>query len=200
MKIRDLVSSVLFFAYFTTATCSFAYAEEDIGNGTIEDADLESLPVLEEVIDYGWYQGAVKLRSASEMEAEEAEEARNLKLMACIIYCEANTEPVAGKQAVGIVTMNRVGKKRYGGNTLEDILRYRGSYPPVDSGWFDQVLKKWDSLVSLECIEAASYALAGNTTVEYDGEIIDLTGITHFAKYIEDPAFVIGKHCFADHV
>lgn len=45
-------------------------------------------------------------------------------------------------------------------------------------------------------IDAAKYALRGNTVVNYNGETYDLDGYLYFSRYVENAKLTIQDHMF----
>ena len=90
-----------------------------------------------------------------------------IKLLACIIYCEAGYDNYNGKLAVANVILNRVKSSRYP-NTVKAVVYQKNQFSPVTSGRLQTQLKNYSSYcsrVQKECIQAAKDALAGNNNV-----------------------------------
>lgn len=109
--------------------------------------------------------------------AKESEEKKynkaELRLMAAIIYCEANVEPYAGKLGVGIVIMNRVKSKSFP-NTIKRVIYQKSQFSPVRNGSLKKALARYDagkfkSKNERQCIKAAKAALDGVKSVSYGG-------------------------------
>lgn len=101
--------------------------------------------------------------------AEEKYSEEDLRYMASIIQCEAGNQCLAGKQAVGIVVMNRVNHEIYFADTVKGVIYEAGQFTPAHNGNLDNALRKYDNgELSEECIEAAKYALVGNTNIIYN--------------------------------
>lgn len=107
-----------------------------------------------------------------------------LKLLASIIYCEANGEPYIGKVAVGNVVMNRVRSSRYP-NTIKDVIYARGQFSPVRNGSMSRALK--NNSADASCYQAALEALAGSSPV---GDKL------YFRRVNGRSGQVIGHHVF----
>ena len=89
--------------------------------------------------------------------------AEDLELMACIIQCEAEGEPYAGKLAVGSVVMNRVASSSFP-NTVMGVIYQSGQFSPVASG---RMAARLAAGANSECRQAAQEVLNGNITVPY---------------------------------
>ena len=128
---------------------------------------------------------------------EEEINAQELKLMSAIIYCEAGNQCEAGKQAVGIVVMNRVEDEANFGSTVEEVLYWPGQFRPRNDKGLNKAFYMYDNgELPEECIEAARYALAGNKTVVYKGEEIDMSGYYYFARHWSKARRRIEDHDF----
>ena len=93
----------------------------------------------------------------------EPASAEDLELMACIIQCEAEGEPYAGKLAVGSVVMNRVASNSFP-NTVMGVIYQSGQFSPVASG---RMAARLAAGANSECRQAAQEVLNGNITVPY---------------------------------
>ena len=121
---------------------------------------------------------------------------RELRYMASIIYAEAGDQCYAGQCAVGIVVMNRIKSDEFP-NNLYDVLYQRGQFTPASNGRLDNALYLYDiGEIPDSCIEAAIYALGGNTIVEYYGESIDMYNYHFFSMYLSECRFIIQDHMF----
>ena len=126
--------------------------------------------------------------------------ASDLKLMSCIIYCEASGEPYAGKLAVGIVVMNRKSSKSFP-NTIKGVIYQKYQFGPVRNGSLNRALKryesgKFNSATEKSCIKAAKSALSGNKKVNYRSKSHDMRSFYFFSTYISRPRLVIKNHQF----
>ena len=84
------------------------------------------------------------------------------KLLANIIYCEAGSEPYAGKLAVGAVVINRVLSSKYP-DTVVGVIYQRSQFSPVASGRLDLALAV--DKANADCYKAAEEAMSGVTNV-----------------------------------
>ena len=128
---------------------------------------------------------------------EEEITAQELKLMSSIIYCEAGNQCEAGKQAVGIVVMNRVEDEANFGSTVEEVIYWPGQFRPRYDKGLNKAFRMYDNgELPEECIEAARYALVGNKTVVYKGEEIDMSSYYYFARHWSKASIRIEDHDF----
>ena len=123
-------------------------------------------------------------------------ESEELRLMSAIIWCEAGNQCDAGKQAVGIVVMNRVDNESFE-NTVEDVIYEPGQFRPKTDGRLSKALIMYDNNeIPQECIDAAKYALSGNTIVNYNGQDIDMSEYLYFATNWANEKIRIQDHDF----
>ena len=65
------------------------------------------------------------------------------------------------------------------------------------NGSFSRALNRYDSGDMPECvIDAAKYALQGNTTVNYNGITYDLNGYLYFSRWVSNAKLTIQDHMF----
>ncbi len=120
----------------------------------------------------------------------------DLRYMSAIIYAEAGNQCQAGKQAVGIVVMNRVLSKVYK-NTVYDVIYEPYQFSPVRNGSLKKALSLYDNgKISEDIIEAAKYALKGNTVIYYNNQYYDLAGYLYFSRYVSGCRLKIQDHMF----
>lgn len=145
--------------------------------------------MIEEItIDQAQWAYAKKL--GEELQSDE------LRLMSSLIWCEAGNQCEAGKQAVGIVVMNRVDDASFA-STVEDVIYEPGQFRPKDDGRLNQALKMYDNReLPQECIDAAKYALSGETIVTYNGMTIDMSEYLYFARNWQNEKIRIQDHDF----
>lgn len=84
--------------------------------------------------------------------------------LAALTWCEAGSEPFEGQIAVVSTVLNRVDDTRFP-DTVEEVIRQEGQFIPVETGWYDKVLKEKTKIKS-SCFEAVDYVLQGNRTVD----------------------------------
>lgn len=130
-------------------------------------------------------------------ELNERIDQEELRLLSALIWCEAGNQCEAGKQAVGIVVMNRVADEANFGSSVEEVIYYPGQFRPKDDGGLNKALKMYDNgEIPYECTLAAKYALLGNDTVNYNGQEIDMSEIYYFARKLSNPIIEIQDHDF----
>ena len=131
-----------------------------------------------------------------EIEEEVSYNDDDLKYMSCIIYCEAGNQSIAGKQAVGIVVVNRVNNKKFK-NSIKEVIHEPGQFRAEDDELLNKAFKMYDNNeIPQECIEAAKYALDGNTVIIYEDQEIDMSEYLYFARYWKDAKITIQDHDF----
>ncbi|WP_242835884.1 cell wall hydrolase [Butyrivibrio sp. FCS014] len=97
-------------------------------------------------------------RNISEVTFAEGDRA----LLANIIYCEAGSEPYAGKLAVGSVVINRVLSSVYP-DTVVGVIYQNKQFSPVASGRLALALA--DDKANADCYRAADEAMKGYSNV-----------------------------------
>lgn len=123
-----------------------------------------------------------------------------LRLLSALIFCEAGSEPYAGKVAVGVVTVNRKKSKQFP-NTLKGVIYQKNQYTPARTGALKKALKRYDagkftSKAEKDCIKAAKAALNGTRSVTYKGKTRNLKGYYFFSRYLRGCRLKIGGHQF----
>lgn len=119
-----------------------------------------------------------------------------IRLLSAIIWCEAGNQCEAGKQAVGIVVMNRVANENFE-DDIESVIFEEGQFRPKTDGRLNKALAMYDrGELPQECVQAAIYAYNRNTTVVYNGVEIDMTPYLYFATYWSDKKITIQDHDF----
>lgn len=123
-----------------------------------------------------------------------------LKLMSCIIYCEANNQPYAGKLAVGIVVMNRKESSSFP-NTVKDVIYSPYQFTPARNGSLSAAMARYDkgqftSSDEKQCIKAAKEALSGGKSVTYGGKTTNMKNFHFFSGYVSGARLTIGGHMF----
>lgn len=120
----------------------------------------------------------------------------DLRFLSSIIWCEAGNQCEAGKQAVGIVVMNRVDHEAFE-DTIKEVIYEKGQFRPKDDGQLNKALKMYDDgELPQECIDAARYALSGETTVTYNDKEIDMSPYLYFARHWTNARIRIEDHDF----
>ena len=138
-----------------------------------------------------------QLANSIEQQLEDSKiSTSDLRYMSAIIWAEAGNQCEAGQQAVGIVVMNRVASDIYK-DTVYDVINEPYQFTPVNNGSFSEALNYYDCGEMPECVvDAAKYALHGNTTVNYNGTTYDLDGYLCFSRYVENAKLIIQDHMF----
>ena len=126
--------------------------------------------------------------------------ASELKLMSCIIYCEAVGEPYAGKKAVGIVVMNRKSSKSFP-NTLSGVIYQKYQFGPTRNGSLKRALKKYEagqfkSSAEKDCIKAAKATLNGDKKVTYKSKTHNMKSYHYFSTRVSGARLTIRNHQF----
>ncbi|MFW5668001.1 MAG: cell wall hydrolase [Acetivibrio ethanolgignens] len=123
-----------------------------------------------------------------------------LRLLACLISCEAGGEPYAGKLAVGIVVVNREESSSFP-NSIKNVIYQKYQFGPARNGSLASALKRYDngkftSASDKACIKAAKEALSGEKTVTYKGKDINMKGFLFFSGKVSGARLTIGNHQF----
>lgn len=145
-------------------------------------------------------QAAIKSEKADTRTEKSMLTEENVRLMSAIIFCEAGSEPYAGKIAVGIVIMNRVHSKEFP-NTIKKVIYQKGQFTPARSGALDKILKKYDNGTfteknHLDSVQAAIEVLEGRNSVEHKGEEINMDSYLFFSVSMKNCRLKIGNHKF----
>ena len=120
----------------------------------------------------------------------------DLKYLAAIVYCESGNQCMAGQQAVAIVVMNRVRSGNFP-NDIYSVLYQSGQFIPASSGSLNKGLSMYDNgTLPQSCIDAANYALAGNSSVTYNDESRDISDYYFFGRYRNNCRWQIQDHQF----
>ena len=126
----------------------------------------------------------------------------DLRLLAALIFCEAGSEPYAGKVGVGIVVMNRVESSKFAKtNTVKVVIYAPYQFGPVRNGALNKALAAYDAgkfttTNHKESIEAAKAALEGTKTVTYNGKGIDMKSMLFFSGRVSGAKLTIANHQF----
>lgn len=146
----------------------------------------------------------VKKESLEVNEKKKVKEKKNytaeeVRLLASLIYCEANGQPYAGKLAVGIVVMNRVESSKFP-NSVNGVIYQSGQFTPARNGSLSRTLSRYDSdkfksKDELECLKAAKAALNGEKTVSYQGGK-NMSGYYFFNGRVSGSRLQIADHQF----
>lgn len=124
-------------------------------------------------------------------------DSEDLRLMSAIIWCEAGNQCEAGRQAIGIVVMNRIADEANFGSTVEEVIYWPGQFRPRTDGRLNKALAMYDNNeLPQDCIDAAWYALLGNKIVTYNGQEIDMSEYLYFAREWKNAKIRIEDHDF----
>ena len=214
MKKIIIALYILIFLSITISLCNIIlsysllkiYSKEETNIVKVEILPIETKlnPSISEYDEEHWVQleFANLLRQRNNQITKEIEEIEklyseeDLKYMACIIYCEAGNQCLAGKQAVGIVVSNRVESNRFK-NSIKEVIYESGQFSPVASGKIDYAYKLYDKKeLPLECIDAAKYALEKNKEIEYEDVLYDMSEYLFFNGYMANASLRIQDHDF----
>ena len=145
-------------------------------------------------------------KEAAEKAAKEAAKPsytkEELRLLSALIFCEAGSEPYAGKVAVGIVVMNRVESSKFSKtNTVKDVIYAPYQFGPARNGALSKALAAYDAgkfttSNHKESIEAAKEALEGVKSVTYNGKGIDMKSMLFFSGKVSGAKLTIANHQF----
>lgn len=166
---------------------------EDIENDVEED--IEDMEATEEENDDN-DKNEVERKITVPKKYSEAD----LRLLSCLIYCEAGSESYNGKLAVGIVVMNRKSSSRFP-NTVKGVIFQRYQFGPVRNGSLNRALSQYDngkfnSSLEKACVKAAKAALGGTKIITVSGKKIDFSKYLFFSGYLKNATFKLGNHQF----
>ncbi|KSV59398.1 cell wall hydrolase [Acetivibrio ethanolgignens] len=229
MKLRKLLMCLLAAAVvacvpaistMAAETDSIVPATEDATQEELTDNEetlgdsAEAVAIAESVEKTGTTEAAEEEKEEEKEEAPEKEEITKkktsekkksytkaeLRLLACLISCEAGGEPYAGKLAVGIVVVNREESSSFP-NSIKSVIYQKYQFGPARNGSLASALKRYDngkftSASDKACIKAAKEALSGEKTVTYKGKDINMKGFLFFSGKVSGARLTIGNHQF----
>jgi len=139
-------------------------------------------------------------KEAAKEEAKPSYTEEELRLLSALIFCEAGSEPYAGKLAVGIVVMNRVESRSFPGS-LKDVIYQKYQFGPARNGSLNKALAAYDAgkftaANHKDSIKAAKEALEGAKSVTYNGKDIDMKSTLFFSGRVSNAKFTIANHQF----
>lgn len=143
-----------------------------------------------------------KKEAAAREAAKPSYTKEELRLLSALIFCEAGSEPYAGKVGVGIVAMNRVESSKFAKtNTVKDVIYAPYQFGPVRNGALNKALAAYDAgkfttTNHKESIEAAKAALEGTKSVTYNGKGIDMKDMLFFSGKVSGAKLTIANHQF----
>lgn len=140
----------------------------------------------------------VRAEAHTPQETDMIVDAEDLKLMSCIIWHEAENQCEAGKQAVGIIIMNRLeDDSEDWGDTIEEVVYKPGQFANAKGKAMKKAFEMYDKgELSSECINAALYALNGNKIINYNDKEIDMSKYFYFARHWDAAKIRIQDHDF----
>lgn len=121
---------------------------------------------------------------------------KDLKLMSCAIYAEANGESYKGKLAVGNVIVNRMMSEAYP-NTIKGVIYQVKQFSIVKNGALKKQLERYEqyhSKVEKDCIKAAQMALEQANNVV--GKRLFFTKYTKTLAKKHPSGMKLGRHYF----
>lgn len=120
----------------------------------------------------------------------------DLRQVAAIIFAEAGNQCYAGKQAVGIVVMNRVQSELFP-STIYEVLHQSGQFTPVKGSGYNKALRLFDAgTLETQCLLAADYVLKNNKTIQYNNTTHDMSSYLYFSRYVKNARLKIEDHQF----
>lgn len=107
------------------------------------------------------------------------------RLLAALIYCEANNQSYTGKVAVGSVVMNRVASSQFP-NTITGVIFQNGQF--YGSGWSFLKQVYYYGNIPSDCYSAAQAAIAGQKPAG--------NALFYMTTAVTTNGIIIGDHCF----
>lgn len=111
-----------------------------------------------------WLAGLNSGYDIAELHMEIAISETEREYLAALVWCEAGGESFEGQAAVVSTVLNRVEDARFP-DTVEEVIRQKGQFIPVETGWYDEVLKE-KTKIKNSCFEAVDYVLQGKRTID----------------------------------
>lgn len=228
MKLKKLLVCVLAAAGVFGMTCTHTYAAETTDNTIVNEEtnqpDAQTLEgsqgaegegntapnVEDDAVTAS--ESQTKSRAAEEPEdieeiAYKAEKSKNnsyskadLRLLSSLIFCEAGSEPYAGKLAVGIVVMNRKASRSFP-NTVKGVIYDKYQFGPARNGSLSRALSDYDrgrftSSNEKDSIRAAKAALSGEKKITYKGKTVNMKSYLYFSGRVKGARLTIANHQF----
>lgn len=208
----DVTSKGAVSASAISMDCQQVMAEETtmVTTQQEQETSVNEVVVLDSVSDMENVAEAQNATSASDKKVSGSTKKKNsvkkkytkaeLKLMSCLIFCEASGEPYAGKLAVGIVVMNRKSSKAFP-NTIKGVIYQKYQFGPVRNGSLNRALAryeagKFNSPAEKACIKAAKAALSGEKKVSYNSKVHNMKSYHFFSTRVLRPRLIIKHHQF----
>lgn len=202
MKLRKLV--VCLFICMMAIPCvskmTVQAAEDTITNTEITVNADATTAVTPEVATVSATETQTEKKTTTKKEKKKTYSKEDLKLLSCIIWCEAGNQSRAGKIAVGCVVMNRVKSKTFP-NTIRGVIYQRSQFGPVRNGAMHKALVaykngKFKTGARKKCVDAAKAVLEGQTKVTNKGRNISLKKVHFFNRSLPNAKMRIGAHAF----
>lgn len=126
-----------------------------------------------------------------------------LKLMTCIIYCEARGESYPGQMAVGIVVMNRKRSDEFP-NGIRKVIYQKGQFTPASNGGLKRALSLYAGYKKKgkikgemkSCYKAAKEVLSGTTKITVNGKEKEMKNYLYFSQHVSGAKYTLGGHQF----
>jgi Cell wall hydrolyses involved in spore germination len=168
-------------------------------NSTIEQADNNSTIEQKPEVKDSVKKEVTKKVSTKKKTAKKYSKS-DLRLLSCLIYCEAGGESYSGKLAVGIVVMNRRASRAYP-NSVKGVIYQRSQFGPARNGSLNKALREYDagrftSKLEKDCIRAAKEALSGTKTITVAGNDKNFSKYLSFSGRLSNPTYKLGHHQF----
>lgn len=224
MKLKKLLVCVLVSAGIFGMTGAHTYAAETTDNTVVnEESNQPEAPALQNQETQGEANTETNvdedaiIAEESQKVSEEPEEIdeiaykaekqendkytkAELRLLSSLIFCEAGSEPYAGKLAVGIVVMNRKASRNFP-NTVKGVIYDKYQFGPARNGSLSRALSNYDrgrftSSNEKDSIKAAKAALSGVKKVTYKGKTVNMNNYHYFSGRVSGARLTIANHQF----
>lgn len=121
----------------------------------------------------------------------------DMRLLVCLVFCEAGSEPYDGKLAVANVVLNRYHSSRFP-NTIKDVIYQSGQFSPTWNGSLNKKLSTYDNggftaKNHKETIQAVKDALDGKNKI---GSRLYFNGYNYEKNRGHKNAVRISNHLF----
>lgn len=201
MKLRKLVVCLfILMAIPCVSKMTVQAAKDTITNTEITVNADATTAVSPEVATVPATETQTEKKTTTKKEKKKTYSKEDLKLLSCIIWCEAGNQSRAGKIAVGCVIMNRVKSKTFP-NTIRGVIYQRSQFGPVRNGALHKALVaykngKFKTGARKKCVDAAKAVLEGQTKVTNKGRNISLKKVHFFNRSLPNAKMRIGAHAF----
>lgn len=201
MKLRKLVVCLfILMAIPCVSKMTVQAAEDTITNTEITVNADATTAVSPEVAAVPATETQTEKKTTTKKGKKKTYSKEDLKLLSCIIWCEAGNQSRAGKIAVGCVIMNRVKSKTFP-NTIRGVIYQRSQFGPVRNGAMHKALVaykngKFKTGARAKCVDAAKAVLEGQSKVTNKGRNISLKKVHFFNRSLPNAKMRIGAHAF----